>query len=55
MLPLTSSAHSGSGGKISDWEGGVRANAWVSGGLLPVAARGKKVEQFMHVADWYAT
>ena len=23
------------GGKVSDWEGGVRVNAWMSGGFLP--------------------
>lgn len=43
------------GGKISDWEGGVRVNAWVSGGFLPPQAVGTKVEGLMHLADWYAT
>ena len=40
------------GGKVSDWEGGVRVNAWVSGGFLPAGARGTKVEGYMHIADW---
>lgn len=43
------------GAKLSDWEGGVRVNAWVSGGFLPHSARGRKVDQFLHLADWYAT
>jgi len=37
---------------VSDWEGGVRVNAWVSGGFLPAGARGTKVEGYMHIADW---
>ena len=37
---------------MSDWEGGVRVNAWVSGGFLPAGARGTKVEGYMHIADW---
>ena len=31
---------------------GVRVNAWVSGGLLPPAVRGKISHDFMHLADW---
>ena len=30
-------------------------NAFVSGGLVPDAMRGKKIDQLIHVADWYAT
>ena len=43
------------GGKLSDWEGGVRANAFVSGGFLPAAARGTKATGILSIADWYAT
>jgi len=43
------------GGKMSDWEGGVRVNAFVSGGAVPVAKRGTKLADFIHMADWYAT
>ena len=43
------------GGKHSDWQGGVRANAFVSGGYLPEQMRGKMTEGYIHIADWYAT
>lgn len=43
------------GTKGSDWQGGVRVNAFVSGGFLPAAMRGKKTEGYIHLADWYAT
>eukprot|EP01065_Artemidia_motanka_P050107 TRINITY_DN84_c0_g1_i1.p1 TRINITY_DN84_c0_g1~~TRINITY_DN84_c0_g1_i1.p1 ORF type:complete len:546 (+),score=187.82 TRINITY_DN84_c0_g1_i1:63-1640(+) len=43
------------GGKFSDWEGGVRVNAFVSGGFVPAARRGSKSEALVHIADWYAT
>ena len=43
------------GGKNSDWQGGVRGNAFVSGGFLPEAMRGKKTEGYIHLADWYGT
>lgn len=43
------------GGKFSDWEGGVRVNAFVSGGYVPQAVRGTKSEAVSHLADWYAT
>ena len=43
------------GGKFSDWQGGVRVNAFVSGGYLPKEMRGKKTEGYIHLADWYAT
>ena len=32
------------GGKASNWQGGIRVNAWVSGGALPAAMNGKKLE-----------
>jgi len=43
------------GGKMSDWEGGVRVNAFVSGGAVPAAKRGTKLQDYLHMADWYAT
>jgi arylsulfatase I/J len=43
------------GGKTSNWQGGVRVNAFVSGGMVPEEMRGKKIDQFVHVCDWYAT
>lgn len=43
------------GGKFSQFEGGIRSPAVVSGGFLPSSRRGAKVESLMSVADWYAT
>ena len=43
------------GGKLSDWQGGIRVNAFVSGGYLPEKMRGQKTEGYIHLADWYAT
>ena len=43
------------GGKHSDWQGGVRVNAFASGGYLPRVMRGRKTEGYIHIADWYAT
>jgi len=43
------------GGKMSNWEGGIRANAFVSGGLLPVSVRGTKQTGLMAGWDWFAT
>ena len=43
------------GGKLTDWQGGVRVNAFVSGGYLPEDRRGKMSEGYIHIADWYAT
>jgi arylsulfatase A-like enzyme len=43
------------GGKYSVFEGGIRVNAFVSGGFLPEAVRGSKLEEIVHVADWYST
>lgn len=41
------------GGKGERWEGGVRSVAFVSGGRAP--RRGVKVDDMIHIADWYAT
>eukprot|EP00931_Biecheleriopsis_adriatica_P120159 TRINITY_DN95289_c0_g1_i1.p1 TRINITY_DN95289_c0_g1~~TRINITY_DN95289_c0_g1_i1.p1 ORF type:complete len:557 (+),score=80.74 TRINITY_DN95289_c0_g1_i1:33-1703(+) len=43
------------GGKYSNFEGGIRVNAFVSGGYLPAAVRGSKLEGIIHIADWYGT
>jgi len=43
------------GGKYSDWEGGVRSNAFVSGGFIPEAKRGSTFSGVISIADWYGT
>ena len=43
------------GGKLSDWEGGVRTSAFISGGFVPAANRGTSFDGVIHIADWYAT
>lgn len=43
------------GGKMNNWEGGIRANAFVSGGYLPADRRGQKEEGLITAWDWYAT
>lgn len=43
------------GGKVSDFEGGVRVNAFLNGGYLPDNLRGKNTSSLIHVTDWYAT
>lgn len=43
------------GGKYSDFQGGILSNSFVSGGYLPAAVRGTKLNGMMHIADWYAT
>lgn len=43
------------GGKYSMWEGGIRVNAFASGGALPAAVRGTKLNGAIHIADWYTT
>ena len=43
------------GGKETNWQGGIRVNAFVSGGFLPKKMRGKKTEGYIHLADWYGT
>ena len=43
------------GGKYSDWEGGVRSVAFLSGGYIPSHRRGQVVQEPIHIADWYAT
>lgn len=43
------------GSKVSNWEGGVRGVSFVSGGFLPESVRGTKLEEYVHVTDWYST
>merc|ERR1711934_775430 len=43
------------GGKYSMWEGGIRVNAFASGGYLPAKVQGTKLEGIIHIADWYGT
>ena len=43
------------GGKMEQWEGGIRVNAWVSGGFLPKSVRGTKYEGLACGWDWYGT
>lgn len=53
--PCRSSSYPLKGSKITFFEGGVRSNSFVNGGLLPDAVRGTSLNSFFHVADWYAT
>ncbi len=39
-------------GKYTFFEGGVRVNAFVTGGLLPAAMRGKNITAPVHICDW---
>lgn len=43
------------GMKFTDFEGGTRVAAFVSGGVVPPARRGALEAGLMHVADWYCT
>jgi arylsulfatase B len=43
------------GGKIGVMEGGIRLNAFASGGLIPASLRGTSYSGWMHLSDWYAT
>lgn len=46
------------GAKYSNWEGGVRVNAFVSGGYLAKVAPqriGTKLDGFIHICDYYTT
>ena len=42
-------------GKKTEFEGGVRINAFLAGGFLPAAIRGQRRSGYVHVCDWYAT
>jgi arylsulfatase I/J len=43
------------GGKQANWEGGVRSNALVSGGLIPPARRGAIETGWAAIEDWFTT
>jgi len=44
------------GSKTTEFEGGLRLNSFVSGGIIPQKMRGTHLDiGYMHVADWYAT
>jgi arylsulfatase I/J len=46
------------GSKMTNWQGGIRVNAFVSGGMLSTAAPamvGTKLDGFTHACDFYAT
>lgn len=43
------------GGKYNDFEGGIRTNAFVSGGFIPEGKRGSKFTGVISIADWYST
>ena len=43
------------GGKSSNWQGGVRVNAFAAGGLIPAARRGTTEAGLIEIADWYTT
>jgi len=43
------------GGKFSDFEGGSRVTAFVSGGYLAPSLRGTSTEELVHIADWGGT
>eukprot|EP00038_Savillea_parva_P017529 m.20629 g.20629 ORF g.20629 m.20629 type:complete len:718 (-) comp3812_c0_seq1:251-2404(-) len=43
------------GGKVTDFEGGVRGVSFLSGGYLPESVRGSRHHGYMSIADWYAT
>ena len=40
---------------MTEFEGGLRQSAFVSGGFLPSQMRGKTTSALMHICDWYAT
>ena len=42
------------GGKYNDFQGGVNANAFLSGGWLAPRRRGSVFGGVVHIADWYA-
>jgi len=43
------------GGKASNWDGGIRVNAFVSGGFVPQRVRGTRLDGLGTLWDWYGT
>ena len=43
------------GGKLTNWEAGIRANAFASGGFIPPALRGSVNDGLLAIADLYTT
>lgn len=43
------------GGKLSPFQGGIRVNAFVNGGILPAKRRGQVETGLVILADWMAT
>ena len=43
------------GSKATLWEGGVRGDGFIGGGLLDKNRRGKISEELIHITDWYPT
>lgn len=41
--------------QASNWEGGIRVNAFASGGAIPASVKGQKFEGLSTIWDWYAT
>lgn len=53
--PSPGNNHPLRGGKYSPWEGGVRTQSALFGGLLPSSSAGSTFKGLVHVADWYPT
>eukprot|EP00039_Didymoeca_costata_P004959 m.77237 g.77237 ORF g.77237 m.77237 type:complete len:548 (-) comp12611_c0_seq1:71-1714(-) len=43
------------GGKFTNFEGGIRVNAFVAGGAVPLARRGTLEDSYITGWDWYST
>jgi len=43
------------GGKTVNWEGGIRTNAFLSGGFIPEDLQGTASDELIGIEDWYAT
>ena len=51
-IPSGANNHPLKGGKFSDFEGGIRTNAFLSGGYLPPGIRGTRHNGIVSIADW---
>jgi len=54
-IPGGANNHPLRGAKYSDFEGGIRTTALVSGGFVPEGVRGRRHQGVVSIADWYAT